>query len=108
MGQAEGTPERGLMTAREIAVHLLSNCTSLEHFDAYMFGSTLRGVGQDIDILVVGPGGEQLAQLKKEIECAGESLPLHVLYMQPPEERHTRFVTREKCIPLAQLALSAS
>jgi hypothetical protein len=108
MGRTEGSPEQGLMTAHEIAVHLLGTCISLEHFDAYMFGSTLRGVGQDIDILIVGPGGDLLTQLKKEMQCAGESLPLHILYMQPSEERHTRFVTREKCIPLAQLASSAS
>lgn len=108
MGRTEGLPEQGLMTAREIAVHLLRTCTSLEHFDAYMFGSTLRGVGQDIGILIVGPGGDLLTQLKKEMHCAGESLPFHILYMQPSEERHTQFVTREKCVPLAHLASSAS
>jgi hypothetical protein len=108
MGRTEGLPEEDLMTAAEIAIYLLHNCTSLEHFSAYMFGSTLRGVGQDIDILVVGPGGDLLTQLKKEVQRAGESLPLHILYMQPSEERHTRFVTREKCVPLTQLALSAS
>lgn len=108
MGRAEGSPEQGLMTASEIAVHLLGICASLEHFDAYMFGSTLRGVGEDIDILIVGPGGDLLAQLKKEMQCAGESLPLHILYMQPSEERHTQFVAREKCISLAQLASPAS
>jgi len=96
------------MTASEIAVHLLGTCASLEHFDAYMFGSTLHGFGQDIDILIVGAGGDLLAQLKKEMQCAGESLPLHILYMQPLEERHTQFVAREKCIPLAHLASPAS
>ncbi|HYI38874.1 MAG TPA: nucleotidyltransferase domain-containing protein [Allosphingosinicella sp.] len=96
------------MMASEIADHLMGTCASLKHFDAYMFGSTLHGVGQDIDILIVGPGGDLLAQLKKEIHCAGESLPLHTLYMQPSEERHTQFVAREKCIPLAQLASSGS
>lgn len=104
MGRVEGSPEQGLMTASEIAAYLLGKCALLEHFDAYMFGSTLHGVGQDIDILIVGPGGDLLAQLKKEIDCAGESLPLHILYMQPSEERHTKFVAREKCIPLVQLA----
>lgn len=108
MGRAEGSPEQGLMTASEIAVHLLGTCATLEHFAAYMFGSTVHGVGADIDILIVGPGGNLLAQLKKEMQCAGESLPLHILYMQPSEEHHTRFVAREKCIPLAQLASSAS
>lgn len=106
MGRAEGSPEQSLMTASEIAVHLLGTCVSLEHFDAYMFGSTLHGVGQDIDILIVGPAGDPLAQIKKELRCAGESLPLHILYMQPSEERHTQFVAREKCIPLVHLAAS--
>ncbi|RJX66077.1 hypothetical protein D6858_14035 [Tsuneonella suprasediminis] len=96
------------MTASEIAVHLLGTCTSLEYFDAYMFGSTLNGFGQDIDILIVGPGGDLLAQLKKEMQCAGQNLPLHILYMQPSEECHSQFVVREKCIPLAQLASSTS
>lgn len=103
MERVEGSPEQGLMTANEIAAYLLATCASLEHFDAYMFGSTLHGVGQDIDILIVGPSGDLLAQLKKEIQCAGDSLPLHILYMQPSEEHHTKFVVREKCIPLAQL-----
>jgi hypothetical protein len=92
------------MTASEVAVHLLGTCISLEHFDAYMFGSALHGVGQDIDILIVGPAGDPLAQLKKELRCAGKSLPLHILFMLPTEERHTQFVAREKCIPLAKLA----
>jgi hypothetical protein len=70
-----------------------------------MFGSTLSGIGQDIDILVVGPGGEALCQHKEELQLAGENLPLHILYMQPSEVRHTEFVAREKCVPLAQLAL---
>lgn len=92
------------MTAREVAIHLLKYCHSLEHFDAYMFGSALKGVGEDIDILVVGPAGDHLAQLKKELHIAGESLPLHILFMQPSEEFSTRFMVKEKCIPLTQLA----
>ena len=104
MGRAEGTSENGLMTAGEIAAHLLGCCSLLEQFDAYMFGSTLGGIGEDVDILVVGPGGDALSQLKRELRAAGESLPLHVLYMQPSEERHTEFVARQKCVPLASLA----
>lgn len=96
------------MTASEISVHLLGACASPEHFDAYMFGSTLHGFGQDIDILVIGPGGGLLAQIKKEMQCAGQSLPLHILYMQPSEECHSQFVARESafrssnllCLPL--------
>lgn len=108
MRRAEGSTEQGLMTASEISVHLLGACASPEHFDAYMFGSTLHGFGQDIDILVIGPGGGLLAQIKKEMQCAGQSLPLHILYMQPSEECHSQFVARESafrssnllCLPL--------
>lgn len=91
------------MTASEIAEHLLRSCGALHEFEAYMFGSTLTGFGSDIDILVVGPGGEPLAQLKDEMRAASECLPLHVLYMQPSEERHTNFIMRQKCVPLAEL-----
>lgn len=92
------------MTASEIAAHLLRSCGALEGFEAYMFGSTLTGFGRDIDILVVGPGGEPLARLKEEMRAAGERLPLHILYMQPSEERRARFVAREKCVRLTDLA----
>ncbi|MEG8223095.1 MULTISPECIES: hypothetical protein [Sphingobium] len=94
------------MTAGEVAAHLLSCCGSLGQFESYMFGSTLRGIGEDIDILIVGLGGDALSQLKREMQAAGECLPLHILYMQPSEARHTDFVTREKCVPLAQLAIA--
>ncbi|GGC92634.1 nucleotidyltransferase domain-containing protein [Chelatococcus reniformis] len=96
------------MTAGEIAAHLLGCCGSLEQFDAYMFGSALRGIGADVDILVVGPSGDTLSQLKRELRAAGEFLPLHILYMQPSEERHTEFVTRQKCVALTTLSASAT
>lgn len=104
MGRAERTSEQGLMTANEVAAHLLGQCASLARFDSFMFGSTLSGIGRDIDILIVGSGGEELFQLKSEMRMAGENLPLHVLYMQPSEARHTEFVERENCVPLIQLA----
>ncbi len=104
MGSVEGTLESGLMTANEIASHLLGNCASLEHFEVYMFGSTLHGVGEDIDILVVGPDGDALSKLKQEMRMAGDFLPLHILYMQPSEERRTDFVAREHCVHLRKLA----
>ena len=104
MGGVEGTFENGLMTASEIASHLLGNCASLKHFEVYMFGSTLRGVGEDIDILVVGPNGDALSKLKQEMRAASSFLPLHILYMQPSEERRTEFVAREHCIDLRKLA----
>lgn len=105
MGRSKGShEEEGLMTASEVAAYLLTTCKSLKYFEAYMFGSTLHGVGQDIDILVVGPSGQVLAQLKEEMRLADEKLPLHILYMLPSEESHTQFVASEKCVPLAQLA----
>jgi hypothetical protein len=104
VGKSEGASENGLMNASEIAAHLLNGCCSLDQFDAYMFGSTLGGIGEDVDILVVGPGGDVLSQLKRELEVAGEYLPLHILYMQPSEERHTKFLTRQVCVPLTILA----
>lgn len=107
MERTETSHQVGLMQASEIAVYLLSSCGSLASFDSYMFGSTLHGIGQDIDILIVGPTGEELSRLKTEISAAGTLLPLHVLYMQPAEARQTDFVAKEKCIPLTELALSA-
>lgn len=103
MGRVEGPHEQDLMTASEIAAHLLESCGSLDRFDSYLFGSTLRGIGQDVDVLIVGPAGEALSQLKEEMRLAGEKLPLHILYMLPAELRRTDFVTRENCVPLAQL-----
>lgn len=91
------------MTAVEIAAFLLGSCGSLRQFDVYMFGSTLNGIGEDIDILVVGPSDDSLYQAKKELRAAEERLPLHILYMQPSEARYSDFVKREGCIPLAQL-----
>lgn len=96
------------MTASEIATHLLECCGSLVRFDAYMFGSTLIGVGEDIDILVVGPGGETLSQLKAEMRSAGEQLPLHILCMQPLEAQQTDFVVKERCVSLVDLAVSGA
>jgi hypothetical protein len=108
MEGTEGASEGALMTAGDIATHLLRSCGSLENFDAYMFGSALRGVGEDIDILVVGPGGSALSQLKRELQAAGEQLPLHVLYMLPSEERRTEFIARQGCVPLERLLIFAA
>ncbi|MNO04133.1 hypothetical protein D3C81_2250540 [compost metagenome] len=69
-----------------------------------MFGSSLDGIGYDYDILIVGPAGEPLCRLKKELRVAGEELPLDVLYMLPTEAEETDFVGREGCIPLSELA----
>lgn len=94
------------MTASEVARYLLQCCESLSEFDSFMFGSSLFGVGNDYDILIVGPCGEPLSRLKAEVQLAASELPLDVLYMLPAEAEVTKFVAREGCIPLSQLATS--
>lgn len=106
MERIEEASGAGMMSANEVAIHLLASCPSLEHFAAYMFGSAVAGVGADIDILIVGPGGSLLSAVKTEFRSAGQALPLHVLCMLPSEALHTQFVAREKCVPLSQLALA--
>lgn len=49
VGHFKGALGAGLMSASEVAVHLLTSCPSLEHFEAYMFGSAIEGIGADID-----------------------------------------------------------
>lgn len=93
------------MTAGEVAAYLIECCEELANFDAYMFGSTVCGIGQDIDILIVGPPGDALSRLKAEMAVADEELPLHILYMQPSEAKRTDFVMREKCVALHQLTV---
>lgn len=92
------------MTACEVARHLLECCRSLREFESFMFGSSLFGVGNDFDILIVGPSGEPLARLKAELRVAANELPLDVLYMLPAEAEVTDFVAQEGCITLARLA----
>ncbi len=106
MGIVERASGGGMMSASEVAGHLLASCPSLKHFEAYMFGSAVAGIGADIDILVVGADGSLLSQVKGELRSAGEALPLHVLYMLPSEALHTQFVARENCVPLSHLALA--
>ena len=69
-----------------------------------MFGSTLHGIGHDIDILIVGSSGKLLSVLKHEMRVAGDKLPLDVLYMLPSEEAETDFINKEKCVKLLDLA----
>lgn len=92
------------MTASQVARYLLDSCKSLKNFDSYMFGSTLKGVGSDIDILIVGPDGLPLETLKEELKDAGSNLPLDILYMLPLEALETNFVTRAGCISLSKLS----
>lgn len=93
-----------MMTATEIAEHLILHCRTLEAFESYMFGSTLKGIGHDIDLLIVGPSNELLSILKKELLLAGSKLPLDILYMTPSEAMETNFVNRTGCIRLSVVA----
>lgn len=106
MGCIEGTFEERLITAGEVAHHLLKTCASLREFASFMFGSSLLGAGSDYDVLIVGPDGEPLARLKVEIELAGKELPLDILYMLPTEAEETGFVLEQGCVPLSELANS--
>lgn len=93
-----------MMIASEVARYLLQSCESLGYYKSFMFGSSLHGVGNDFDILIVGPSGQLLSQLKSELKLAGNELPLDVLYMLPEEEEETKFISHQACIPLAHLA----
>jgi hypothetical protein len=104
MGRVETDFARPLMTAGEVAKHLLKACTTLQEYQSFMFGSSLFGIGRDYDILIVGPSGVALSQLKAELILAGKELPLDILYMLPAEAEETDFVSREGCISLSQLA----
>lgn len=106
MGRIEekGAAKWTLMKAPEVARYLLNSCKSLQEFESFMFGSSLYGVGSDFDILIVGPPGELLSQLKGELKIAANELPLDVLYMLPEEAKETGFVTGEGYISLAELA----
>lgn len=106
MGRVKSAVAEPLMTAREVAKHLLKSCEALREFESFMFGSSLFGVGSDFDILIVGPSGELLSRLKAELRLAGKDLPLDVLYMLPAEAEATGFITNEGCISLERLATS--
>lgn len=71
-----------------------------------MFGSTLTGVGNDIDILIVGPDGQPLKELQEELKAAGRNLPLDILYMLPSEALETNFINRTGCISLDKVSLN--
>lgn len=107
MGRITKNPAEPLMTACEVAEYLLKCCPSLPEFEPFMFGSSLLGVGNDFDILIVGPSGEALSRLKAELQVAASELPLDVLYMLPAEAEATEFVAREGCMTLIQLATSS-
>lgn len=104
VGRIEGAAAKPLMSACEVAKHLLKTCQSLRDFESFMFGSSLFGVGSDYDILIVGPVGDPLCRLKAELRHAGRELPLDVLFMLPEEAEETGFVSSEGCISLSQLA----
>lgn len=104
MGRVETEFTKSLMTASEVADHLLKACATLQEYESFMFGSSLYRIGCDYDILIVGPSGVALSRLKAELSLAGKELPLDILYMLPAEAKETNFVTREGCISLSQLA----
>jgi hypothetical protein len=106
MGTVTRNATAPLMTACEVASYLLECCKSLHEFDSFMFGSSLFGVGNDFDILIVGACDESLSRLKTELRIAARELPLDVLYMLPAEAEVTEFVARKGCVPLRQLATS--
>lgn len=106
MERSDGKLKKDLMTANEIAIYLLHTCGSLNEFESYLFGSSLGGLGNDIDILIVGPTGEKLSRLKQELAVAGRDLPLDILYMDHSEELETSFVEKERCKKLSELAQS--
>lgn len=91
------------MNASKVAKHILMSCPALSEFRAYMFGSSLAGVGSDYDILIIGPSGLALSKLKSEISAAGSMLPLDVLYMLPEEAVETNFVAKQNCKSFEQL-----
>ncbi|CAH6030096.1 hypothetical protein ACU27_20865 [Klebsiella variicola] len=91
------------MSVNDVARHLLKTCNSLKFFECFMFGSSLLGVGTDYDILVIGPAGEALIQLKAELKIAGAELPLDILYMLPKEAEETDFIVKQKCVSLSHL-----
>ena len=91
------------MDASEVAKHIFTTCPTLTNFQAYMFGSSLYTIGSDFDILIIGPSGDILSQLKEEIRAAGSELPLDVLYMLPEEAEETNFISKQKCISLKKL-----
>lgn len=108
MGRFQGLHESSVMSATQVAAHLLNTCSSLAAFKSYMFGSYVGSVGVDIDILIIGESDQTLSKLKHELAKAGAQLPLHILYMNPQEAHETDFVSRQNCISLVQLATGLS
>jgi hypothetical protein len=104
MGRVETYDYSPIMSASDVARYLLDTCQTLSFFESFMFGSSLLGVGSDYDILIVGPSGELLLQVKAELKLAGAELPLDILCMLPIEASETCFVANQKCISLQKLA----
>ena len=103
MVRIQGINSSSLMSVKDVARHLLKTCQTLKFFECFMFGSSLFGVGTDYDILIVGPAGEALIQLKAELKLAGADLPLDILYMLPKEAEEIDFVVKQKCVSLTHL-----
>lgn len=103
MVRTQGINSSPLISVSDVARHLLKTCPALKFYECFMFGSSLLGVGTDYDILVIGPSGEVLTQLKAELKLAGAELPLDILYMLPQEAEETDFVVKQKCVSLTHL-----
>lgn len=108
MGRVETFDYSLIMSASDVARYLLDTCPALSFFESFMFGSSLFGVGSDYDILIVGPSGKLLLQLKAELKFAGAELPLDILFMLPMEAKETCFVANQKCVSLQKLACYGS
>ncbi|EGD17608.1 nucleotidyltransferase family protein [Xanthomonas hortorum] len=87
-----------------MASFILRTCASLRHFEPYMFGSSLSGIGSDFDILIIGPNHAPLSELKAEMRMAAQALPLDVLYMLPEEQHETSFINLQGCVSLHVIA----
>lgn len=72
--------------------------------ELYRRGTVRKSVANTHGHLIVGPSGEPILRLKKELNHAGQELPLYVLYMLPVEAKENKFVTRVGCITLSHLA----
>jgi hypothetical protein len=106
VGRIQRIHEKPLTIAKKIAFHIIEGCPSLNNTETYMFGSTLNGIGHDVDILVIYHDIKALIRIKEEIAKVSESLPLHVLYLDQKEAIETDFVVQQRCVPLSKLARS--
>lgn len=106
MGRVERHISIKIKTAAEVAGLLLESCPNISCFEAYMFGSSLKSVGADYDLLFVGGSQAKIIQLKKELQPIEMNLPLDVLFMSSEEAAETDFVVQQGCVLLKNLVLN--